>query len=278
MTSLSVYVAPVTAVALDPRRTARAARPVPALVRGLLLALAVVGTLGSLASTPLPSDLPSLVAHAQRGDVRVVQVRVADESPGLSLHLGSGSQGPAVLWLDRLGVRHEARLQGLPATGATAGEPDVLATVLAAAPRDAPPRVVETGTLLRERADGVGSLVLLVLLVGLVVGPQPRRATKWGWAWLLLLLPVGLGALLLLTREAPWSRSTTAEAAPADRHDRAPGVRTSGGTVLVLLVALGLLLSGLGAVAGRLSPPLRPAPYTVLTGDGTRSAWPLPPR
>lgn len=266
----------VTSVAPATTGTSRRPRPAPALARGLLMALAVVGTLGSVASTAVPSDLPSLVAHAQRGDVRVVQVRTADDAPGPSLHLGSAAQDPAVLWLDRLGVRHEARLQGLPASGAPADEPDVLATVLAAAPRDAPPRVVATGSLLREHADRVGGLVLLVLLVALVVGPQPRRATTWGWAWLLLLLPAGLGALLLLTREAPWSRSTTAEPAPADRHDRAPGVRTSGGTLFVLLLALALLLSGLRAAASGLVPALRPAPYTVLQGDGTRSSWPLP--
>jgi hypothetical protein len=267
----------VTAVVLGPTRPSSVPRPAPAPARALLLVLAVVGTLGSLASTAVPSDLAGLVAHAQRGDVRVVQVVATDASRGLSVRLGSAPHDEAVLWLDRYGVRHEARLLGLPARPQGTDDPDVVATVLAAAPPDARPRVVEQGGLLRDQLDRVGSGVLLVLLLLLVVGPQPRRATKWGWAWLLLLLPAGLGALLLLSRDAPWSRASTAEPAPADRHDRAPGVRTSGGTLFVLLLGLALLLTGLRGVAGGLEPSATPAAYDVLHADGWRTPGPLLP-
>ena len=131
-----------------------------------------------------------------------------------------------------------------------------------------------SGTLLRERAESVGDVALLVLLALLVLGPQPRRLTKWGWAWLLLVLPGGAGGALLLARDAPWSRRTTAEREPVDRHDAVPGLRTTGGVALVLALVVTVLLTVLVAFAADLLPGERyeqpRRPYDVVRVDGSR--------
>ena len=149
----------------------------------------------------------------------------------------------------------------------------MLATVVAAAPAGQRPEVVASGALLRERAASVGTGAMLLLLVLLASGPQPRRLTKWGWTWLLLVLPLFAGAALLLWREAPWSRRTTAEREPVDHHDSVPGVRTTGGVALFLAVVVSFLLSSLvsALVAATALDDARPArPYDVVRTDGTR--------
>lgn len=246
-------------------------RAAPARARYVLAALVAVGALGGAASLSVASDLETAVAQAQRGEVRVVQLQVGDAPDGLHLRIGGQDDSRRLLWLDRAGVRRSARLATYG--GGDLAEPDVLATVLAAAPSGGQPAIVSSGALLRERAAAVGSGAVLLLLALLAFGPQPRRLTKWGWTWLLLVLPQFAGPALLLWREAPWSRRATAEREPVDRHDSVPGVRTTGGVALVLVLVVSVLLAGLATMLVTVTPldDLQPArPYDVVRIDGTR--------
>jgi hypothetical protein len=63
-------------------------------------------------------------------------------------------------------------------------------------------------------------LLALVCTLLLVVGPPTRRGTKWAWFWFTGAAPLGLGMLLWLAVEAPWSRRL-AQAPPG--HPPGPG-------------------------------------------------------
>ena len=82
----------------------------------------------------------------------------------------------------------------------------------------------------------VGVAVGLCVLVLLVLGPQPWRATRWAWFWLLgLAPPLGLLAFLLLggaTRLWPPAR---------------PEVRLTGGWAFLLAIVVGAAQSAVGA-------------------------------
>lgn len=265
----------------------RSGRAAPAWLRALLGTAAVLGGLGSAASTPVHTELPTLVAHAQRGDVRLVQLQTGARPPGFHLRVGNDDALPRLLWLDRHGVRHVVVLHDRSPTGplgdldggeSSAVRQDVVATLRLASPLPVAER--QPGTLLRERLASVGDLTGLLLVLAVMVGPQPRRATKWAWAWLVALPPWGLGQVLLLWREAPWSPDTTAEPEPADRHDRTPGVRTSGGVAVVsllLLLSAGWLVGQLLSAALPFDDTLAPAPYEVVQVDGSRVPGPLSP-
>lgn len=84
------------------------------------------------------------------------------------------------------------------------------------------------------------ALVLLVLTVLLLVrGPEPRRATRWAWWWILLTLPpLGLAAYLLLG--GPGRSATGDEPAGAGRDGR-----LTGGWAFLLTVLLGSASSSL---------------------------------
>ena len=252
-------------------------RAAPAWARYGLAALVAVGALGGAASLSVQSTVETAVAQAQRGEVRVVQLQVGQVPAGFHLSIGAQDRTRRLLWIDRAGVRRSALLATY--SGGDLAEPDVLATVVAAAPPNRRPRVVPSGALLRERAASVGAGALLLLLALLAFGPQPRRLTKWGWTWLLLVLPLSAGPALLLAREAPWSRRATAEREPVDRRDSVPGVRTTGGVALVLVLAVTVLLSGLTTLLVAATPlghPQPPGPYDVVRTDGTRGPGTLP--
>ncbi len=73
---------------------------------------------------------------------------------------------------------------------------------------------------------GVGSLVLLV------VGPEPRRATRWAWFWVLgVAPPAGMLAFLLLSG-----------ATPLLPPPREPARRLTGGWAFLLSAAVGTVL------------------------------------
>jgi hypothetical protein len=86
---------------------------------------------------------------------------------------------------------------------------------------------------------GIG---LAVLFFGvLVAGPAPVRGTRWFWFWLVFLAAYGVGLLLWLALEHPWSRSATAAAEPGGR--RRSGLSGFGfGILASLLTTVALLI------------------------------------
>lgn len=75
----------------------------------------------------------------------------------------------------------------------------------------------------------LGGLFWLFLLVVLVRGPRPRRATRWGWFWLFG-APLGLEAYLLLS--GSWTRA----ARPGDQSPR----RVVGGVAFAIALLVGV--------------------------------------
>lgn len=99
---------------------------------------------------------------------------------------------------------------------------------------------VDRGLPLSGWTDPWGILMFLgwlLVILALLTGPQPRRATKWAWFWLLG-LPLGLGFLALLAMEAPWSARAVRrpEPLPHDKQRDLPGgdPRLTGGWAFVI--------------------------------------------
>lgn len=69
---------------------------------------------------------------------------------------------------------------------------------------------------------GISAVLGMIFLGMVVAGPAPALGTRWFWFWLVSLAPLGLGFLLWLARDRPWSRA--AAPAPvsggAERRDR----------------------------------------------------------
>jgi hypothetical protein len=87
------------------------------------------------------------------------------------------------------------------------------------------------------RWSGAGTAVLVLLVLVVMLAPQPRRTTKWALFWLLL-MPLNAGMIWALLREAPWSPAARALPVPAPhRFQPADRRRTGGVTFVWLLVA-----------------------------------------
>jgi hypothetical protein len=82
--------------------------------------------------------------------------------------------------------------------------------------------------------SGLASLVTLILLI---VGPQPRWATKWAWFWLLGTGP--MSAVFLLVEPVPVWQSEPAFARPS---------RLTGGWAFLIALFGGFVLSALANV------------------------------
>jgi len=81
------------------------------------------------------------------------------------------------------------------------------------------------------------ALVSLAILVLLIIGPQPRWATKWAWFWLLGLGPMSV--VFLLAEPVPVWQSSPAYLRPS---------RLTGGWAFLLMIFGGIVLSALTAL------------------------------
>jgi len=68
-----------------------------------------------------------------------------------------------------------------------------------------------------------------------VVGPQPRCATRWASFWRVL-MPLNAGAWSILLREAPWNLRTSAEPQPLPHGRLAADPRPTGGQAFLCFV------------------------------------------
>ena len=90
------------------------------------------------------------------------------------------------------------------------------------------------------RWDWLGAVGWLAMLVMLVTGPQPRRATKWAWFWLYL-LPAHAGLLYALAREAPWNATVHRTPEPLPHRAMVADIRFTGGKALLTVLLVGAL-------------------------------------
>jgi hypothetical protein len=228
-------------------------------LRGVLLGLVSVVVLASFFVTPTRESAEQLRADLAAGDVTWLAFSddVQSEGPfAWSFSVGEPDSNGSVIW--RAGgdiALHAASVGDLAATylrelsGAGDGvyvEESTARRAASALEHEARGAGVAISTtedtwLLRvaqwDRWLYFSALLLLLL------GPQPRRATKWGVVWLLT-LPFNVGLLWWLLREAPWSRRALAEPAPLAHYDQRnlpeSDGRLTGGWACLLTVAAGL--------------------------------------
>nr|WP_240742144.1 hypothetical protein [Micromonospora zingiberis] len=102
---------------------------------------------------------------------------------------------------------------------------------------------------------GIGLVLAAVFLGVVVAGPAPVLGTRWFWFWLVCAAPYGLGLLLWLSRDRPWTRPAVPAAMPGDRERRDRGVF---GLVLGILagILVSLLLLALNEALGDRWVPL----------------------
>lgn len=118
-----------------------------------------------------------------------------------------------------------------------------------AGPRGVP--VYSGGHDLLLRFPQIGSGIFLLLLVVLLLGGQPRRATRWATFWLLL-TPMNLGMLRTLVREAPWSGAMRAWPEPPPHRMMPIDARMTDGSAFVMMllsyIPVQLALAGLASL------------------------------
>lgn len=199
--------------------------------RWAAVAVLVADVLLGLLTLPRPADVDELERDLSQGRVRSAGVvdpgmlRSSQSLLGRSPH----NQPTSTMWrVGPLGYRITPQ-EGLSRSST---KTSALQDELRAVPD------VEDDLLMRWTSAGALTHVLLVLV--LLYGPQPRRATKWAWFWLTF-LPFDAGLLALLLRDAPWSRRATAVQEPLGHRVQPDDHRLTGGRALLLAVALGLL-------------------------------------
>jgi hypothetical protein len=197
-------------------------------VRWVLVAVLIADVLCGLLTVPRDATLSDYRRDLADGRVRSVSVLDAGSlRSGAVLtghHPGGGEPEPVLLWrVGPLGYRVAHLPQGGSDLPRTSG--------LADSQRD-----------LLMHWDRAGTAVLVVLVLVVVLGPQPRRMTKWALFWALL-LPLNLGMIWALRREAPWSPEARAWPEPAPHRWQPADRRRTGGETFVWLL--------LAAVAGK---------------------------
>lgn len=220
---------------------------------------------------------------------------------GADLHVGLGgwfassrsSSAGSILWSSTDGRLYRTTLDSLatlPPVGAatsddTAGTGtsptvDVQRSIEATARAASVAVPDQTSLGWAGRLDLPLSVLLLGALILLVMGPQPRRFTKWGTFWLLG-LPLGAGLIWWLLRDAPFDPAMRAVPEP-EPHRHGPGahgvLRRSGAVgfawALVGSLAMTLLLVGVVDARGwgdRPDPRPGSVTFEVVYVDGQQA-------
>jgi hypothetical protein len=172
-----------------------------------LVAAVVLGIVLCVLSVPFRAETADFASDLAAG--KIARVDLAPPQRGLGWPtVQITSSESQVRWQNNNGLTYQAPLY-FP-TGAH--ETDVEQTIAATA-RSAHQEVpMFTGSI-----GPLGSawfawqlwVVWLLCVVLLLLGPQPRRLTKWGTFWILG-VGFGLGALWWLWREAPWNARASA--------------------------------------------------------------------
>ncbi len=254
----------------------------------LMLVLVLVSMAATLASLPINTSEHRLYESLRQGEVRYVQLGTPGTLPERRLSDGLfPSSRPAehptgrVRWVDSRHVYHQTDLplpQPLTEAADTGvdtefrDDPDTAGPALKYA-RDTVTGVAakagwpiaddailyDLDSTFRDRLAQLPPLVWVLLVIVLILGPQPYRFTKWGVFWLLS-IPLQLGALWWVLKEAPWNASAVrAQQAAAEgqaggaQADGAPPHRCRGGwTGLGYSVLIGTIVLFVGSMLASL--------------------------
>jgi hypothetical protein len=236
--------------------TGRDLHPLIRMARWPLLAASVLLAIASWLTTPLDASFGALTRNLAEGRMAevVLGCNVEDAESGFQLHIGTPlpDEWADVCWRNESGLSYAADVPeagGRQGARGGSGRLSQNAAILAVV-ETADPTLIEDGHMWTATVHDVSNLlglaVFAVLLVCLLVGPQPRRLTKWGTFWVLL-MPAGLGPAWLLAREAPWDRNLHQLPEPPARWlgDLGGGIRRhSGWTGFALLLIVTVLVSG----------------------------------
>lgn len=234
--------------AVDPLSVARSLwfehrRYVWAALRGCLLGYLVLDVLIGLALMPRSASVADLRRDLASGTVTSLAVDGAGTGGRFTPYTWSrmsygGSTSTAVLWHPG-GWRPSVVV--LPNRVDRDGVPTGLPTIQRRA-EAAGVRMTYGSLDVASREQRTFPVVILGLLATLVIGQQPRRATRWAWLWL---LPWNVGLVWWVLREHPWSERMRLTAQPPRPRERRPGdLRTRAGPALTML-ALGSVLAAL---------------------------------
>ena len=212
--------------------------------RWRLASLAVVVLLVAIGVTAFiagekQSTYGELVGAVVDGDVSQVEIHGVPED---------GATRLVVRWRETVGHYAEVRIVRRAAAG-TSGDTQV--TEVVHAPADFL-RSLEPGLSIDERAESrvvswsiagwsgpfalwwMALATIIAVLVLIISGPEPWRATRWAWFWLFALAsPIGLVAYVLLA-------GPVVRPAPADRTRRLTG----GWAFLLAWLVLGSFVGG----------------------------------
>jgi hypothetical protein len=229
-------------------------------LRWFLVALLVADAAAGLVTQPRQSVVSDLQQDLAAGKVRSITFADHDELRPLALSEGrfhSADVGPLVLW--RVGAV-DYRVANLRNSGPfliggdnpLPGEAGLQSQIFRLARAQNVP-VHSGGHDLLLRFPQVGMLVFLLLLVVLLRGAQPRRATRWATFWLLL-TPMNLGMLRTLVLEAPWSAAMRRWPEPPPHRLMPIDARMTGGAAFLIMllsyIPVQLALAGLAALRG----------------------------
>ena len=195
-------------------------------VRWVAVAVLVADVLLGLLTVPRDSSLHQLRSDLADGTVRSVSVvdpgMLRSTSVLTGRYPGDDGNGSAVLWrVGTLGYR----IADLPSDASAIPALDQLEP---------------TRHDLLQRGSGTATVVLLGVVLVVMLGPQPRRTTKWALFWLCL-LPLNAGLLWALLREAPWSPAARALPVPAPHRFQPGDRRLAGGKAFVYLLVAGVV-------------------------------------
>jgi hypothetical protein len=224
-------------------------------IRWLLVAVLLADIAAGLLTQPRQSFLSDLHADLTAGKVRSITFADHDDVRLFALtssRITSQDIGPVVLW--RVGAvdYRVANLRNSPPFIGDEGGPFPFQSRLrsqisrVAGAQRVPVHSGEQDLLLRF--PKVGLLVFLLMLVVLLRGGQPRRATRWATFWLLL-TPMSLGMLRTLALEAPWSAAMRAWPEPPPHRMMPIDARMTGGSAFLIMllsyIPVQLALAGL---------------------------------
>ena len=279
--------------------------------QGVAVSLVLGTALMSVWGTPRHASEAAFGAALRAGDVTAV-VRDTGQNLGdeksvgaaLSMTNRTSSSSPSVVWTSGDGRIYRtslATLAGLPSPSENGGieDPSVVqpgfdasGNVVSDAKVDIPRSIEATARAAGAPApdqtslgwaghlgDPLAALEVAALLL-LVMGPQPRRFTKWGQFWLLG-IPAGAGLLWWVLRDVPFDARMRAVPEPPPHASGVIGgdvVRRSGavgfGWALVGSLVLSAVVAGVVQPRGwgtRTEPEPGSVTFQVVYDDGQRS-------
>jgi hypothetical protein len=228
-------------------------KPRPRWVRWVLAAVTTAATIGGLMMAAVPVSPQTLLDHLRAGTVDEVTLRCVS-SDSVTFFTGAAdtfagevcwSRGPLHYRTDAQTLREELRDADVIDGGAALRPSLVAAAREAGHPAPTVTRMSPGDFAAGQLVVWANTLATIAAVVFLIVGPQPRRMTKWGVFWTLM-LPLNVGMLWWLFAEAPWAPRARALPEPASQRVRVMydgRTRFGGGQMFVVLLLASMALA-----------------------------------